>query len=153
MIFPSLSEICRNDLRIGKHLRSLSLAQERSEIEHRKTLAYTGHELHIVLDKEDRHIEFVAHKANRLHKLRSLVRVHSRGGLIEKKKLRRGCKRARYLKLALLSVRKVAGEVIALVLKVEHREKLHRALVHLTLIGKMTGRRNTASAADADIEL
>lgn len=110
-------------------------------------------ELHIVLDKEDRHIEFVAHKANRLHKLRSLVRVHSRGGLIEKKKLRRGCKRARYLKLALLSVRKVAGEVIALVLKVEHREKLHRALVHLTLIGKMTGRRNTASAADADIEL
>ena len=86
-----------------------------------------------MLDQEDRHVEVVADKTDRVHQLRRLVRVHARSRLIEQQQLRIGRHGARDLQLALLAVRQVGREQVALPVEVKDLEQLDRLLGDLFL--------------------
>ena len=101
-----VSDICDN-IMVIKNLFGFASCQNRSEIQHGKLLAYTCDKLHIMLYKQNCHIEFVSYKLNRFHKLRRFVRVHACGRLIEKQKLRMSSHCSGDFKLSLLSVREI----------------------------------------------
>ena len=86
-----------------------------------------------MLDKKNRHLKFFSYKRNSFHKFFSLVGIHSRSGLIQKKKLGI-CRHSSYdLELSLLSVRKVRCKSISFSVKVKYFQKSHSFIINLLL--------------------
>ena len=68
--------------------------------------------LHVVLDNEDG--EIAGDAAHQGHGLVGLRRAHPGGWLVQAQELRLGCERNADLEVALLAVREIAGELLAL---------------------------------------
>ena len=84
-----------------------------------------------MFDQKDCHIKMITHKADRFHQFFCLVRIHAGCRLIQKQKLRISCKCSVDLQFSLLSIWQVRSQILGILLKVEHFQKLHRTFIHL----------------------
>src|SRR5512143_4005333 len=57
-------------------------------------LADAHHDLHVVLDEQDREPELVAQPSDQVHEVDRFLRVHPRGRFVEQEQLRLGRERA-----------------------------------------------------------
>ena len=86
-----------------------------------------------MLDKKYGHVKLVSYAPDYVHQILGLVGVHARRRLVEEQQARIGRESAGYLKLSLLAVRQVAGEVVSLVIEVEDAEYLLCLVAHRLL--------------------
>jgi hypothetical protein len=80
----------------------------------RDPLGDAHHDLHVVLDQEDRQAEVVAELAHEVGELVGLLRVHAGGRLVEQQQRRVRRQRAGDLDAALVAVGEVARELVEL---------------------------------------
>ncbi len=109
------------------------------------------HHPHVVLDQQHGDAA-VAHLADELHQLDGLGRVHARRRLVEQQELGLGGEGARDLEPPLMSVRQVAGEVVAVVVELDELEQLVRALARLAPLAPEQ-RRAQHDVPEAGLEL
>ena len=90
----------------------------------------------MVLDKEDGKTVFLAYLTDELRKLQRFLRVHAGRRLIQKQKLRIGCKRTGDLQTALKAVRQARCDLVLVLVKALLLQKRHGLLAHaLFLLG------------------
>ena len=103
-------------------------------------VADAHHDLHVVLDEQDREPEACSELADELGQPPGLLGVHARGRLIEEQQLRFGRQGARDLESPLIAIRQVAGERVLAAPEPDQVEQLHRAGVGLFLLTDDRGR-------------
>src|SRR3712207_8249973 len=74
-----LAEVGLDDLRVLPHLGGLALGDLLAVVEHRDPLGDPHHDLHVVLDQQDREPALLADPLHEVGELRGLLRVHAGG--------------------------------------------------------------------------
>ena len=109
------------------------MGDERTEVQHVNAVGNVHDQIHVVLNEQDGHVEFVADLADELGELQRLLRVHTGSGLVEEQELGVGGQGAGDLQLSLLTVGKIAGKIVAVFLQPEDAEQL-LGLFHIVLV-------------------
>ena len=128
------AEVGGDHRRILLHFRRRSFGDLLAVVEHEHAVADAHHELHVVLDQQDRRA-VAADVGEEPLERRRLGRVHSRRGLVEREQLRLGRERAGDLEAALVAVREVPGERVGALRDADVVEELVRALLDRLLLG------------------
>ena len=103
-------------------------------LKHIDTLAYSHNEAHVMLDKKNGKVEFLANPANHLHELLRFLRIHACCRLVQKQKLRLCRKGTGNLQAALCTVGQVFRGLVCLVLEVENLQKLKAVSFNLPFL-------------------
>ena len=107
-------EIGFDHLRIALHFRRRSFGDLHAVIEHGNLVGDAHHDLHVVLDQQDRQIEILAHPVDEPGHLRRLVRVHAGRRFIQQQQLRLAGQRPRDLQAPLIAIGEILRRHVAL---------------------------------------
>ena len=83
-----------------------------------------------MLDQKDGDLILLAHQTDRIHQLSGFVGVHAGGRLIQKQKLRFGCKRTGNFQFTLFAIGQVGCQRLSRILQPEDSQDLHGTLGH-----------------------
>src|SRR5262245_3749030 len=89
-LLVALAEVRLDTLRVSLHLGGSPLGNPCPVVEHRDAIGDPHHDLHVVLDQEDRESELAAQEANELRESVRLPRVHPGRWLVQEQELRLG---------------------------------------------------------------
>src|SRR5262245_40878358 len=91
------AEVGLDDVRVGPHLGRRALGDLAAEVEHVHAVRDRHHEVHVVLDEEDREVVLLADPSDQAGELPDLLVVQAAGRLVEEQQPRLGDERPREL--------------------------------------------------------
>src|SRR5689334_14551845 len=127
------SDVCSSDL-LRRTLRDLLAV-----VEHGYALRCAHHDLHVVLDQENRDRALLAERADEGEERGGFLWVHPGGRLVEEQQLRLGRERAGDLEPTLVAVGEVLCELVVRSSQPREGEQLARLLLGLALLAPDAG--------------
>src|ERR1700758_3162051 len=98
------AEVCFDHALVRLHRIRRALRDLRAVVEHDHMVGNGHHEIHVMLNHEDRNAE-LTNRDDQLSELRRLLRIESSRRLVEQQELWLGCQSSRKLNAALQTIR------------------------------------------------
>ena len=132
------AQVCRDHLRVLLHLGGRAFGDLLAVVEHQHAIAHRHHELHVVLDQQDRRA-VAPDRVEQALERRGFGGVHAGRGLVEREELRIGGERAGDLEPALVAVGQVPREVVGALGDADVLQQLEGALFDRPLLATRAG--------------
>jgi hypothetical protein len=134
-----LAEVGLDHPRVRADVLRQALGDLLAVVEHRHALRDAHHDLHVVLDQEDRQVLLVSQAPDQRREVPRLVRVHACRGLVEQEQPRSERERAGHLEPPLVAVGQVARQLAGASPEPHVLEQVEALVARLALLALQAG--------------